>query len=177
LAKHRYLVALGSNMRHHRHGAPERVIAAAIVALDRRGLTCEAASPIVRSAPLGPSRRRFANAAAIVATKRDPDEMLERMHALEHKFGRGAHQRRGQRWRARVLDLDIILWDGGAWHDAGLTLPHPAFRARTFVLQPASRIAPGWRDPLSGLTIRQLAARLARPRPTPAAPRSRAEAA
>jgi 2-amino-4-hydroxy-6-hydroxymethyldihydropteridine diphosphokinase len=166
VARHRYLVALGSNMRHHRHGAPERVVAAAIEALDRRGLTCEAASPVVRSAPLGPSRRRFANAVAIVATKRDPAEMLERMHTLEHKFGRNRNQRRGQPWRARVLDLDIILWDGGAWQDAALTLPHPAFRTRAFVLRPAARIAPTWRDPLGGLTIRQLAARLARPRPT-----------
>jgi 2-amino-4-hydroxy-6-hydroxymethyldihydropteridine diphosphokinase len=91
--------------------------------------------------------------------------MLERMQALEHKFGRRRSQRRGQPWRARVLDLDIVLWDGGAWHDAALTLPHPAFRARAFVLQPAARIAAGWRDPLSGLTIRQLAARLTRPRP------------
>jgi 2-amino-4-hydroxy-6-hydroxymethyldihydropteridine diphosphokinase len=165
VAKHRYLVALGSNMRHHRHGAPERVVAAAFAALDRRGLTCEAASPIVRSAPLGPSRRRFANAVAIVATKRDPDKMLKRMLTLEHKFGRGRGQRRGQRWRARVLDLDIVLWDGGAWHDGALTLPHPAFRARAFVLQPAARIAPDWRDPLTGLTIRQLASRQARPRP------------
>jgi 2-amino-4-hydroxy-6-hydroxymethyldihydropteridine diphosphokinase len=179
VARHRYLIALGSNMRHHRHGAPERVVAAALRALDRRGLTCEAASPIVRSAPLGPSRRRFANAVAIVATRRDPPEMLERMHTLEHKFGRCRGQRRGQPWRARVLDLDIVLWDGGAWHDGALTLPHPAFRARDFVLRPAARIAPDWRDPLSGLTIRQLATRLTRPRPTRTEPvrTARADAA
>jgi 2-amino-4-hydroxy-6-hydroxymethyldihydropteridine diphosphokinase len=60
-----------------------------------------------------------------------------------------------------VLDLDIVLWSGGAWASPGLTIPHPRFRTRQFVLGPAASIAPTWRDPLSGLTLRQLAYRLA----------------
>jgi 2-amino-4-hydroxy-6-hydroxymethyldihydropteridine diphosphokinase len=58
-----------------------------------------------------------------------------------------------------VLDLDIVLWSGGAWSGPGLTVPHIAFRERRFVLDPAAEVAPAWRDPVSGRTLRQLAAR------------------
>ena len=162
MGNQRYLVGLGSNLRHRRHGAPEKVLRAGLKALDKGKLTLEAASPVIATAPLGPSRRRFANAAAIVRTRLDPAAMLARLQKVECKFGR---RRRGQRWGARVLDLDIVLWDGGAFSGGGLTVPHIAFRDRGFVLGPALKIAPGWRDPLTGLTLRQLHARLTRPRP------------
>ena len=159
-----YLIALGSNVRHVRHGTPERVLEAALAALAAEGLKVLAISPIMRSAPIGPSRRRYANGAALVASDLLPDALLAAIKQLERAFGR---RRGGQRWGSRVLDLDIVLWSGGAWASAGLTVPHIAFRQRGFVLGPASRIVPRWHDPLSGLTIRQLTARLTRPRPLP----------
>ena len=146
---HRYLVALGSNRR-GRHGAPEAELRAA---LDAIGGVVQA-SPIIATAPLGPSRRRFANAAALIETTEAPPELLARLKRIERAFGR----RRGRRWDSRVIDLDIILWSGGAWASPGLTIPHPQFRRRGFVLRPLSRIVPHWRDPLTGRTIRQLAA-------------------
>ena len=151
-------------MRHRRHGAPRRVIAAALAELECADVAVLAASPIAASAPLGPSRRTYANAAALVDSSRDPPAMLALLQHIEQRFGR---RRRGQRWAARVLDLDLVLWSGGAWNDADLTLPHPAFRDRTFVLGPAMLLAPRWRDPLTGLTLGQLHRRLTRPRPLP----------
>lgn len=51
----------------------------------------------------------------------------------------------------------------------GLTVPHVAYRTRDFVLRPALPIAADWRDPLGGLTVRQLLHRLRRAKPlTPA---------
>ena len=135
------------------------------------GLALEAASRVMASAPLGPSRRRYANAAAIVTTTLDPPSLLTRLQAIEARFGRN---RRGSRWRARTLDLDIVLWSGGAWSSRDLAIPHPAFRHRKFVLLPAREIAADWRDPPTGLTIRRLAARLTRPRPAPTARDGRA---
>jgi 2-amino-4-hydroxy-6-hydroxymethyldihydropteridine diphosphokinase len=146
-------------MRHPRHGRPEAVLRAALLALADGGMAVEAASPIVPTAPLGPTRRRFANAAAVVASALPPPAVLARLKAIERGFGR---RRRGRRWGPRVLDLDIILWSGGAWRSPGLMVPHPGFRERRFVLLPSRRIAAGWRDPLSGLTIAQLAHRLTR---------------
>lgn len=150
-----YVIALGSNRR-GRHGSPEHEIAAALALLSPT-----TASPILRTAPLGPSKRRFANAAAILESSDDPPALLARLKAIERDFGR----RRGRTWGARVIDLDIILWSGHAWGDAALTIPHPHFRARDFVLKPLLAIAPDWRDPISGLSVRHLLARLTRSAP------------
>ena len=54
----RYLIALGSNLRHHRYGPPEQVLRAALAELVRRGIIVKAAGPVLRSAPIGPSLRR-----------------------------------------------------------------------------------------------------------------------
>jgi 2-amino-4-hydroxy-6-hydroxymethyldihydropteridine diphosphokinase len=146
-----YAIAVGSN-RPGRHGPPAREVAAAIAALGR----VAAVSPIVHTPALGPSIRRFANAVAILDSGEDPPELLARLKAIERDFGR----RRGRRWGARVIDLDIILWSGGAWAGPGITVPHPEFRHRGFVLGPLASVAADWRDPLTGLSVRQLRARL-----------------
>ena len=155
---HRYLIALGSNQPHHRYGNPRKVLAAALVRLDDKRLHLEAASPVIESAPLGPSRRRYANCAALVRSNYDPQALLKRLQHIEAKFGR---RRIGRKWRARVLDLDIVMWNGGAFAGDDLVVPHPEFRNRAFVLTPARAIAADWRDTISGHTIRQLHFRLA----------------
>ena len=147
-----YAIAIGSNRRHHRHGGPERVVAAATAALGELG-TVRACSLVIRTAALGPAGRGFANAVAILETGLTPPALLARLKRLERALGR----RPGRRWGARVLDLDIILWSGGAWSAAGLTIPHLEFRKRSFVLRPLKQVAPAWRDPLTGRTVRQLA--------------------
>ncbi|WAC24718.1 2-amino-4-hydroxy-6-hydroxymethyldihydropteridine diphosphokinase [Blastomonas sp. SL216] len=151
---HHYLIALGSNRRHHRIGRPDKVLAAALLALAADGQDVLAVAPVIETPPIGPSLRRYANGAAIIASPLRPDALLALLKRLEARFGR----RRGQRWSARTLDLDIILWSGGSWHSPSplLIVPHPAYRTRDFVLRPALAIAPHWRDPLTGLTIAQL---------------------
>jgi 2-amino-4-hydroxy-6-hydroxymethyldihydropteridine diphosphokinase len=161
MAKTSYAVALGSNRRHGRHGAPARVIAAAVEALRGEGLNVTAFSPIRATPAMGPAGRGFANAAAILRSDLDPPELLALLKDVERTFGR----RPGRRWGPRVLDLDIILWEEGPWEGAGLLVPHPAFRERRFVLEPLADIASGWRDPLTGATIRQLLHRLSARRP------------
>jgi 2-amino-4-hydroxy-6-hydroxymethyldihydropteridine diphosphokinase len=145
---YRYAIALGSNRR-GRHGAPAREIAAALHAIGG----VERASPIIATPPLGPSSRTFANAAAVIVTDEPPPALLARLKRIEAAFGR----RPGRRWGARVIDLDIVLWSGGTWSDSRLTVPHVGFRDRAFVLAPLRRIAPDWRDPISGRSVRQLA--------------------
>lgn len=156
-----YAIGLGSNRRHARFGDPRHVLMAALAALEDDDIEPIDASPIVASAPIGPSRRRYANAVALIASDLSPPEMLERLQAIEAGFGR----RSGQRWSARTLDLDILLWSGGAWSDATLSIPHPAMTTRDFVLGPLRAIAPDWRHPLTAHTVRQLAARLIRAKP------------
>ena len=159
MAQARYLIALGSNQRHHRHGPPQAVLRAAIAALAAKGIAPEAVSPTIASLPLGPSSRRYANSAALIETALPPRALLTRLKQMEGAFGR----RGGQRWGSRVLDLDIILWSGGRWHDQHLTIPHRLWRERAFVLQPIIAITPDWRDPVSRLSVRQLAMRHRKP--------------
>jgi 2-amino-4-hydroxy-6-hydroxymethyldihydropteridine diphosphokinase len=154
MAKTSYAIALGSNRR-SRHGSPAGTLRAAL-----RALGPVAVSTIRNTPALGPAGRSFANAVAIVESALPPDELLAHLKRIERDFGR----RGGMRWGPRVLDLDIVLWSGGAWGGAPI-VPHPEFRARAFVLKPLAEIAPGWRDPLTGLTVRQLLARLTAARP------------
>ncbi|BEU99178.1 2-amino-4-hydroxy-6-hydroxymethyldihydropteridine diphosphokinase [Novosphingobium olei] len=158
-------------MRHARHGAPRAVLRAALGALGEAGIAVVAASPVLASAPLGPSRRQYANGAAVVEATLGPRALLALLQQIERDFGR---MRRGQRWSARTLDLDIVLWSGGAWADKALTIPHPAFRERDFVVRPAARIACNWRDPATGLALKHLSARLTRKSRAPSAARRRA---
>jgi 2-amino-4-hydroxy-6-hydroxymethyldihydropteridine diphosphokinase len=161
-----YLIGLGSNRRHGRHGAPRQVIDAAVAALAAAGLEVAATSATIRSAALG-SDRDFANAAVRVETMLAPPALLALLKRIERMFGR----RRGRRWGARVLDLDILAWQGGAWPPAprpargALVIPHAALTTRGFALGPAATIAPKLRLPRTGRTLRQHGRVLRRPRP------------
>ncbi|QFT76758.1 2-amino-4-hydroxy-6-hydroxymethyldihydropteridine diphosphokinase [Erythrobacter sp. THAF29] len=157
-----YLVAIGSNRRHHLYGNPHEIVRAAMEELTALG-TVTARSAIVATSPIGPAQRRFANAAVLLESEYDPPSLLAGLKHAEREFGR----RSFRRWGDRVLDLDIILWSGGHWGDSSLTIPHAEFRKRAFVLGPASTIAPAWRDPISGLSLIQLNARLTRARTLP----------
>jgi 2-amino-4-hydroxy-6-hydroxymethyldihydropteridine diphosphokinase len=159
--KHRYVIAFGSNRRHGTIGPPRNVLGAASVALHKAGIDTVRASRMIQTAPLGPSLRKYANAALLVETTLEPEELLDLFKQTERDFGR---QARGQRWSSRVLDLDIVLWSGGPYASERLTIPHPRFRERSFVLCPAVDVAPDWRDPLTGYTLRQLKGRLTAPR-------------
>jgi len=152
---HLYAIGLGSNQPHGRYGAPVKVLNAVL-----EELRPVAFSAIVETAPIGPSLRTFANAAALIETPLSPPKLLCQLKAIERRFGR----RRGQRWGARVLDLDILLWSGGRWSSATLTIPHRHLTERLFALDPLGQIAPDWKIPGGG-TVRQHLARLTRPRP------------
>ncbi|WP_210357599.1 2-amino-4-hydroxy-6-hydroxymethyldihydropteridine diphosphokinase [Sphingomonas beigongshangi] len=151
-----YAIGLGSNRR-GRHGGPADEVRAALAAIG--GVV--AVSPVIVTPPLGPSIRRFANAAALIESTETPPQLLARLKRIEAAFGR----RRGRRWGARVIDLDILLWSEGRWRTRHLVVPHDALAERAFALQPLRRIAPDWRHPLRGRTVRQLAARIDRRRP------------
>ena len=153
---HLYAIAIGSNRMHGRHGRPAGVVEAAIAELDRRFELFDA-SPILLNPAAHGAGRDFANAVALVETDRDPHAVLNELHAIERAFGRRA----GKRWAARVLDLDILAWDGSRVRTRRLKVPHPMLEQREFMLLPLSQVAPSWRI-RGSLTPRHLAARLAR---------------
>jgi 2-amino-4-hydroxy-6-hydroxymethyldihydropteridine diphosphokinase len=152
---HLYAIAIGSNRPHGRFGRPPGVLEAAIARLEEEFGLFDA-SPIILNAAHGGAGRDFANAVAIVESDLGPPHMLARLKAIESDFGR----RQGRHWGPRVLDLDILLWSGGKFRSRQLTIPHPRFDERSFVLEPLAAIAPMWR--VGPLSIRHLAHRLAR---------------
>ena len=154
-----YAIAIGSNRPHGRFGRPPQVVETAIARLDQDFGLFDA-SRIVLNKAVGGAGRDFANAVALVESDLEPPEMLCRLKALEREFGR----RRGRRWAARVLDLDIIDWSGGKWRSRSLSVPHRAASTRAFVIEPLAAIAPAWMLE-APLTARHLAHRLARSRP------------
>lgn len=94
----------------------------------------------------------YLNAVAVGRTTLAPAALLAWMLALEAERGR---VRTGPR-SARTLDLDLILYGDEVRRDAALTLPHPRYRERDFVLRPLAALAPRWKDPERGVTVARL---------------------
>jgi 2-amino-4-hydroxy-6-hydroxymethyldihydropteridine diphosphokinase len=157
-ATHLYAIAIGSNRRHVRHGRPAGVVEAAIAALDADFELFDA-SPIILNKASGGAGRDFANAVALVQSDLPPQNMLAKLKRTERDFGR----RPGRRWGARVLDLDLIGWDGRRLSSRKLTIPHPRLKDRDFVLEPLAAIAPEWRID-GNLSVRHLLSRLGKQR-------------
>ena len=148
----RVAIAFGSNL-----GDRERTLmaAAAQVAefLDRFTLSSRH-----DTAPVGVPgpQPRYLNAAGTGLTRLGPRELLTRLQAIEHSFGR----ERSIQNAARTLDLDLILYGNLVLDEPGLTVPHPRFRQRRFVLAPMAEVAPDMIDPVTGRTVRDLEAAL-----------------
>jgi 2-amino-4-hydroxy-6-hydroxymethyldihydropteridine diphosphokinase len=97
----------------------------------------------------------FLNAAVVgetSATSVSGREILSALMAIEHERGR----ERPFQNAARTLDLDLILLGSLVMTEDALTVPHPRFRERRFVLEPLAEIAPELVDPVTGSTIAQL---------------------
>lgn len=157
------LIAIGSNRRHPRFGSPASVVRAAVRAMAEARISIEAVSRLYHTAPLGPPQPAFVNAAVVARTSLRPDRLLALLKRIERAFGpKGKIQ-----WGPRVLDLDIIGYGNevvpgrmGWTHGHALAVPHRSAHKRAFVLRPLADVAPDWRHPVLGLTVRQMAARV-----------------
>jgi len=114
-------------------------------------------SAVIETEPAGVgSQPSYLNACATGRFTGEAAELLAALLALERERGRT----RPFPGAPRTLDLDLILLGNLVVDEPGLTVPHPRFRGRPFVLEPLASIAPDWVDPVTGLTIRALLARL-----------------
>jgi 2-amino-4-hydroxy-6-hydroxymethyldihydropteridine diphosphokinase len=98
----------------------------------------------------------YLNAVVVGDTRLAVDDLLGLLLALERSRGR----RRPSFRAPRTLDLDLIFYDGLVIDTPDLTVPHPRFRERRFVLAPLAEIAPAWKDPVSGKAVGELLADL-----------------
>lgn len=129
-------IALGSNL-----GNPLEQANHAITALQQLPKTKVAdISPFYRSKPLGPQDQNdYLNAVIKLITGLSPIELLDALQAIEKSQGR---MRKDNRWSARTLDLDILLYDNLIINSERLTIPHYHMKHREFVLYPLFDIAP-----------------------------------
>ncbi len=129
------LVSLGSNL-----GDRRQLIEQAIARIDaHRLIRVTTRSRMYETNPIGgpPGQDSFFNAAIKLETSLPPDALLEFLQAVEVQLGR----KRGERWAARTVDLDLLLYDREILSTDKLTLPHPRMHFRRFVLTPAAEIA------------------------------------
>ncbi|MCX7097603.1 MAG: 2-amino-4-hydroxy-6-hydroxymethyldihydropteridine diphosphokinase [Methylococcales bacterium] len=97
-------------------------------------------SSLYQSVPMGPQDQPdYINAVMGITTELAPHALLQALQAIETGQGR---IRRGERWGARTLDLDILIYGDQMLDFPDLTVPHPGLAERAFVLYPLSEIAP-----------------------------------
>lgn len=153
--RERVFIGLGSNV-----GNRLAHLQKAVEALNRLpGTRVLGKSPVYETAPVGPRQRDFLNAVAELRSDLTPDLLLDALKKIEKKGGR----RKRRRWGPREIDLDLLHFGRRRCRSAALTLPHPRWRERRFVLAPLAALAPRWKDPQSGQTAAALNRKLTDP--------------
>ncbi|HEY5602197.1 MAG TPA: 2-amino-4-hydroxy-6-hydroxymethyldihydropteridine diphosphokinase [Gammaproteobacteria bacterium] len=111
-------------------------------------------SSLYRSPPMGrQDQPDYVNAVVEIATSLSPQALLAELNAIENRHGR---VRSAERWAARILDLDILLYGDKVINSESLTIPHLGLYERAFVLYPLLEIAPDLSVPGHG-AVRDLA--------------------
>lgn len=145
-------LALGANLGDKLENMREAV---RLLEADGR-CTVVARSSIYVTKPVGvEDQPDFVNAVIEVKTSLTPVDLLKLCNDVEGRLGR----ERTIRWGPRVIDIDILLYEGAAVDEPNLTIPHPQMKERAFVLVPLAEIAPDLELP-GGPTAREAAKRI-----------------
>lgn len=150
----RCLIGLGANL-----GDRGLAIECAVNLLEQQpAIDLVARSRLYETAAVGgpPDQPSYLNAAAVLETSLDPHALLAVLRDVEAVLGR----RRDERWGARTLDCDLLLYDDRIVADSDLVVPHPRMTVRRFVLDPAAEIAGEMPHPVAHATVAQLAEHL-----------------
>lgn len=129
-------IGLGSNLEN----PVNQLVSARSAIINSNGLEEIAFSSFYSSPPMGPQDQPdYVNAVMALATALPVLELLQVLQQIEYNHGR---IRAGQRWGARTLDLDILLYANQKINLPSLIVPHIGIAERAFVLYPLQEIAP-----------------------------------
>jgi len=126
-------IGLGSNL-----GKPEQQLEQAIQSLrDMDSILVKNVSSNYKSEPLGPrGQDDYINAVVAIETALSAEQLLDVLQGIEQQQGRV----RTERWGARTLDMDILLYGDEVIDSERLTVPHREIAHRNFVLLPLMEI-------------------------------------
>lgn len=146
---HQAYIGIGSNLGNKRENyqeARER-----IAKIPKTKIVRE--SSLYESEPLGDSKEWFVNGAVEIETDLRAELLLQKLKNIERAMGR---KKVRKRWGARIIDLDILLFDNMILNKKNLKIPHPEMHNRKFVLIPLCEIAPHITHPVLAMTISEL---------------------
>lgn len=147
---HQVYLLLGANL-----GEPREQLKKALSEIKARIGPITQASRIYLSQAWGvEDQPEFLNQVLFLKTGLNAETVLTEIQKIETVLGRI----RGQRWGARVIDIDILYFDHEIIHLTNLQIPHPYIQERNFTLIPLCEIAPDYRHPVFKKTNRMLLA-------------------
>lgn len=146
---HQVYIGVGSNVGNKKENFLEALLRVAKLP-DTRVIK---ESSLYESEPIGDAKEWFVNGAIEIETKFKPEMLLKKFKNIERAMGR---KKVKKRWGARIIDLDILLYDAAIVKKKSLRIPHPEMPNRKFVLLPLSEIAPQVIHPELGVTISEL---------------------
>tara|TARA_B100001175_G_scaffold180337_1_gene153104 strand:+ start:164 stop:670 length:507 start_codon:yes stop_codon:yes gene_type:complete len=100
----------------------------------------------------------FYNCCIEVSTLHEPLELIDKIKFIELEMGR--KKRNSEEYESRKIDIDIILYDNLIINETNLTIPHPRYTERNFVLLPLAEINDQLADPISKININELSLKI-----------------
>lgn len=146
------ILSIGTNLGNKRQNLLD-----AIQLIESEVGSCISISPFYKSEPWGfDSENSFLNGVVVVMTNLKAMEVLDITQEIERQLGRKAKSING--YADRLIDIDIVDYDGQIVESERLTLPHRLMNERNFVLKPLCDVLPDWKHPLLKKTALELLA-------------------
>lgn len=141
-------LSLGSNV-----GNREANLKQAVNGLEAARIQVLRASPVYETEPMEYANQPwFLNLVIEAETKLMPLQLLQKTSQIERNLGRIRRIPKGP----RTIDIDILFYGNAVVQSPTLEIPHPRIAARRFVLAPLADLAPDFRHPVTGLTVREM---------------------
>lgn len=148
MQKTKIAISLGSNL-----GDREKFLKAAFDYLAAEFLQEAVSSSIYESEPWGiTDQPRFYNSIVVGYSEWKPPALVNFFKRLESKIGK----RSSTKYGPREIDIDLIAYGNQEWNSDGVTVPHPHFRERSFVVAPLAEVWPDWKDPKTQISAQSL---------------------
>lgn len=146
---HQVYIGIGSNLGNKRENYLEAL--ERIAKLPKTRIIKE--SSVYESQPHGDSKEWYINGVIEIETEMKPELLLNKFKNIERAMGR---KKVRKKWGARIIDLDILLYDSLILNKKNLKIPHPEMHQRKFVLIPLSELGPQVIHPVLGTSISEI---------------------